>query len=198
MVMPATFSDRKFSAVVMGASAGGLTALNAILPKISDRFTLPIIIVQHMSPDSDDFLVQHFDKRCRLRVKEAEDKMPIENGTIYFSPANYHLLVEGDRSFALSTAERVQYSRPAIDVLFETAADSYRQGLLGVILTGANSDGTKGIRRIRQTGGIAVAQSPETSEVKVMPGSAIKDGVDAVLDLDRIAPFINQLIPSLD
>lgn len=192
------FLNRKFSAVVMGASAGGLTALNAVLPRISGRFALPIIIVQHMSPDSDDFLVQHFDKRCSLRVKEAEDKMPVEEGTVYFSPANYHLLVEEDRSFALSTAERVQYSRPAINVLFETAADVYRQGLVGVILTGANTDGTKGIRRIRQTGGIAIAQSPETSEVPVMPRSAIEDGVDAVLDLDHIAPFINRLLPSLD
>lgn len=191
-------SGRRISALVMGASAGGLAALNAILPMLSDRLALSVIIVQHMAPDSDDFLVQHFDKRCRLRVKEAEDKMPIENGTIYFAPANYHLLVEEDRSFALSTAERVQYSRPAINVLFETAADVFRDELLGILLTGANSDGAKGIRSIRQKGGLGVAQSPESAEFAAMPGSAVADGVDAVLDLDEMAPFINQLIRNTD
>lgn len=182
----------------MGTSAGGLVALNAILPRLSGRLALPLIIVQHMSPDSDDFLIQHFDKRCSLRVKEAEDKMPIEKGTIYFAPPNYHLLVEEDRCFALSTAERVQYSRPAIDVLFETAADVYQKTLLGIILTGANSDGTSGVRRITAQGGVTLAQSLETSEARAMPGSAIKAGVDAVVDLDDIAPFINQLIQNLD
>jgi len=176
----------------MGASAGGLEALNAILPGLSPRLEPPVIIVQHMRADADDFMVQYFDKRCRLRVKEAEDKMPIEGGTIYFAPPNYHLLVEEDRCFALSTAERVQYSRPAIDVLFETAADAFGRHLVGIILTGANSDGTKGLCRIRQTGGLTIAQSPQTAKVAVMPWSAIKDGVDKVLDLDEISFFINQ------
>lgn len=184
--------EKKIVAIVMGVSAGGLAALNAILPHLSKDLALPVIIVQHMSPDSDDFLVQHFDKRCSLRVKEAEDKMPIENGTIYFAPANYHLLVEEDRSLALSTAERVQYSRPAIDVLFETAADVFQEGLLGIILTGANSDGTKGAGRIRQLGGLVIAQNPETAEAPAMPRSAIANGVDAILELEQIAPFINE------
>ncbi len=183
-----------YEAIVMGVSAGGLAALTAILPRLSPKMTQPVIIVQHMSPDSDDFLVQHFDKLCRLGVKEAEDKMPVEKGTIYFAPANYHLLVEEDKSFALSTAERVQYSRPAIDVLFETAAEVFQERLTGVILTGANSDGTRGIRTIRKYNGFAIAQSPETSESGVMPRSAIAAGVDAVVDLEEIAPFINQLM----
>ncbi len=183
-----------YQAIVMGVSAGGLTALKAILPRLSDKMTQPVIIVQHMSPDSDDFLVQYFDKQCNLRVKEAEDKMPIECGTIYFAPANYHLLVEEDKSFALSTAERIQYSRPAIDVLFETAAEVYQDHLIGVILTGANSDGTEGVRTIRKYGGYALAQSPETCEAATMPRSAIAAGVDIVLDLEKIAPFINRMI----
>jgi len=178
----------------MGASAGGLEALNIILPGLSTHLEPSVIIVQHMRPDTGDFMVQHFDKRCGLRVKEAEDKMPIENRTVYFAPPNYHLLVEEDKRFALSTAERVQYSRPAIDVLFETAADAYGTHLMGIILTGANSDGTKGLRRIRQNGGLAVAQSPQTAKVMVMPRSAIEGGVDIVLDLDEISPFINRLI----
>jgi len=168
--------------------------LNVILPGLSDRLEPAVIIVQHMRADTDDFMVQHFDKRCRLRVKEAEDKMPIESGTIYFAPPNYHLLVEEDKCFALSTAERVQYSRPAIDVLFETAADAYGSSLAGIILTGANSDGTNGLRRVRQAGGLAIAQSPETAKVAVMPQSAIKAGVDLVLDLEKISPFMNRWI----
>ncbi|HCY85273.1 MAG TPA: chemotaxis protein CheB [Desulfobacteraceae bacterium] len=185
---------KTYQALVIGVSAGGLAALKAVLPGLSARMDQPVIVVQHMSPDSDDFLVQYFDKLCSQSVKEAEDKLPICKGTIYFAPPNYHLLVEDDKSFALSTAERVQYSRPAIDVLFETAADVYKQGLVGVILTGANADGTKGVTAIRAKGGFTIAQSPKTAEAKTMPGSAIEAGVDMVLDLEEIAPFINRLM----
>lgn len=187
-------TDPLYQAIVMGVSAGGIAALKAILPRLPETMCQPVIIVQHMSPDADDFLVQYFDKQCNLRVKEAEDKMPIKSRTIYFAPANYHLLVEEDKTFGLSTAERVQFSRPAIDVLFDTAAETFRDRLMGVILTGANSDGTSGIRTIRAFGGYAVAQSPETAEAPAMPGSAIDAGVDMVLDLEKIAPFINQMM----
>lgn len=183
-----------YEAVVMGVSAGGLAALTAILPGLAKKMTQPVIIVQHLSPNSDDFLAIHFDKRCTLRVKEAEDKMPIENRTIYFAPANYHLLVEQDKSFALSTEERVQYSRPAIDVLFETAAEVYQDRLMGIILTGANNDGTQGMKQISAMKGFTIAQSPETSDADAMPQSAIDAGVDAILNLDEIAPFINQMM----
>jgi len=183
-----------YEAVVIGVSAGGLKALTAILPRLSNQMTQPVIIVQHQSPDSDDFLTQHFDKLCGLRVKEAEDKMPMEKGTIYFAPANYHLLVEEDQSFALSTTEKVQYSRPSIDVLFETAAEAFQNRLAGIILTGANSDGSRGITTIRQFKGFTLAQSPDTAEAEAMPKSAIAAGVDAIVDLEDIAPFINQLM----
>ena len=185
--------NRNIRAIVVGVSAGGLAALNAILPRLSANLAPPVIIVQHLSPDSDDFMIRHFDKICRLRVKEAEDKMPIENRTIYFAPPNYHLLVEEDLRFALSTEERVQFSRPAIDVLFETAADAFKTDLLGVVLTGASRDGTRGASRIRAMHGLVLAQSPRTAEMDIMPKSAIAGGVDAVLDLNDIAPFINQL-----
>jgi len=135
---------RDCTAIVMGVSAGGLAALTTILPNLSNHLGLPILIVQHLSPDSDDFLATHFNKICSLTVKEAEDKEAILNNTIYFAPANYHLMVEQDKTIALSTAERVQFSRPAIDVLFETAAEAYMDGLMGILLTGANSDGTRG------------------------------------------------------
>lgn len=178
----------------MGVSAGGLTALTAILPRLSQNLSLPLLIVQHMSPDSDDFLAHHFDKLCASRVKEAEDKEPIKNNVIYFAPANYHMLVEQDRSLALSTTERIQYSRPAIDILFETAAEAYLDKLVGIILTGANSDGTQGMRRIKELNGFTIAQSPKTAEADAMPRSAItRAGVDQILDLEEIAPFLNLL-----
>jgi two-component system chemotaxis response regulator CheB len=183
---------RNTTAIVMGVSAGGLAALTAILPNLSHHLNLPILIVQHLSPDSDDFLAAHFNKICLLAVKEAEDKEPILNNTIYFAPANYHLMVEQDKTIALSTAEQVHFSRPSIDVLFETAAEAYLDGLVGIILTGANSDGTMGIRRIRQLNGFVIAQSPESAEMDIMPLAAINQaGVDKILDLQEIAPYIN-------
>ena len=182
------------TAIVIGVSAGGLAALTAILPNLSDHLDLPILIVQHLSPGSDDFLATHFNEICSLAVKEAEDKDVIANNTIYFAPANYHLMVEQDKTIALSTAEQVQFSRPAIDVLFKTAAEAYLDGLVGIILTGANSDGTRGIQRIRQLNGFVIAQSPGTAEVDTMPLSAINQaGVDKILDLHKIAPYINRL-----
>jgi len=179
---------------VIGVSAGGLAALTAILPELSSPLGMPILIVQHLSPDSDNFLATHFNKLCSLEVKEALDKETIADNTIYFAPANYHLLVERDKTIALSTAERVQYSRPSIDVLFETAAEAYLDRLICIILTGANSDGTRGILRIRQLSGLVIAQSPESAKVDVMPRSAInRAGVDKILDLREIAPYINQI-----
>lgn len=177
----------------MGVSAGGLAALTAILPNLSCQMCLPILIVQHLSPGSDDFLAKHFDKLCPFRVKEAEEKELIVGNTIYFAPANYHLMVEQDRTIALSIAERVQFSRPSIDVLFETAADAYADRLIGIILTGANSDGARGVMRIREFNGFVIAQSPKTAEANVMPLAAIKAGVDKVLALEKIPPFINQI-----
>jgi two-component system, chemotaxis family, protein-glutamate methylesterase/glutaminase len=193
--MSETTPHKKYEAIVIGVSAGGLAALTAILPNLSAQIGLPILIVQHISPDSDDFLATHFNRICSLSVKEAEDKEALVNDTIYFAPANYHLMVEQDKTIALSTAEPVQYSRPSIDVLFETAAEVYGDKLIGIILTGSNSDGTNGILRIRQLKGLAIAQSPESAEVDIMPLSAINQaGVDKTLDLNEIAPYINLIM----
>jgi two-component system chemotaxis response regulator CheB len=186
---------KRYEAIVIGVSAGGLAALTAILPALSDRMNLPILIVQHLSPGSDDFLATHFNKICSQEAKEAEDKEAISDNTIYFAPANYHLMVEQRKTIALSTAEQVQYSRPSIDVLFETAAEAYMDRLICIILTGANSDGTNGILRVRQLKGLVIAQSPESAEVDVMPLSAINQaGVDKILDLNEIAPYILQIL----
>ena len=187
-------SNHSYEAIVVGVSAGGLVALAEVLPKLDKDMTLPVMIVQHQSHDSDDFLVRYFDDLCRHSVKEVEDKMPVESGTIYFAPANYHLLVEPDKTFSLSTEARVNYSRPSIDVLFESAADTYMDRLVGIILTGANSDGTNGATRIKELGGLIIAQDPETAEADAMPMSVIKHvQVDHILALNRIGDFINSL-----
>ena len=187
-------SKHSYEAIVIGVSAGGLTALAQILPKFDKGMTLPVMIVQHQRHDSDDFLVRYFDRLCVHSVREVEDKMPVESGTIYFAPVNYHLLVEPDKTLSLSTEARVNYSRPAIDVLFESAAETYTDRLIGIILTGANQDGTHGAARIKELGGLIIVQDPGTAEVETMPMSVIKHvQVDHILALNRISEFINSL-----
>ncbi len=187
-------TSRQYRAVVIGVSAGGLAALDKILPVLKSSFSLPVLVVQHVSPTSENYLPIHFSHRCLLEVKEAEDKEQIEGGVIYFAPPNYHLLVEYNRSIALSTEERVNFSRPSIDVLFETAADAYLNELVGVVLTGANSDGAVGIAKIKQFGGLAVVQSPETAEAEAMPKAAIDAAdVDYILPINEIGCFLNTL-----
>jgi two-component system chemotaxis response regulator CheB len=189
-----TVSQHSYEAIVVGVSAGGLDALAEVLPRFDKDMTLPIMIVQHQSHDSDDFLVRYFARLCRHSVREGEDKMPVESGTIYFAPANYHLLVELDKTLSLSTEALVNYSRPSIDVLFESAADTYTDRLVGIILTGANPDGTNGAARIKELGGLIIVQDPETAEAKAMPMAVIKHvQVDHILPLNGIGDFVNSL-----
>jgi len=183
-----------YEAVVIGVSAGGLTALDRILPQLPRDFCVPILIVQHIGADSESYLPTHFDVRCAMKVKEAEDKERIQRGKIYFAPPNYHLMVEHDHCIALSIDAKVNYSRPSIDVLFETAAITYRQKLIGVVLTGANHDGARGLARIKQYGGLTIVQDPDTAEVDTMPRAAMEaTDVDKVLPLNDIASFLNKL-----
>ncbi|MFH1157249.1 MAG: chemotaxis protein CheB [Pseudomonadota bacterium] len=186
--------EHQYEAVVIGGSAGGLGALDMILPCLAPGSILAVLIVQHISPGSDDFLARHFGRICSLRVSEPEDKEPILPGNIYIAPPNYHLMVETDRTIALSVDGRVNYSRPSIDVLFETAAQVYQEHLAGLILTGANADGARGLARVKDWGGLALVQNPETAEARTMPESAIRAAaVDHILDLKAIGPFLNQL-----
>ena len=142
-----------YKAIVIGASAGGLQALQKILGPLPADFSLPILIVQHRLPTADDLLTFALNESCRLTVKEANEKDYIEPGRVYVAPANYHLLVERDRTLSLSADAKVCYSRPSIDVLFESAADVYLSQLIGIILTGATHDGTAGLKKIKQNGG---------------------------------------------
>jgi two-component system chemotaxis response regulator CheB len=185
---------KQYKAIVVGVSAGGFDALKILLSKLPGDFPLSILIVQHLHPIQDGFYIKYFSEMCNLRVKEAEGKENIQSGTIYFAPPNYHLLVEEDRSISLSNEEKVNYSRPSIDVLFESASDVYLSELIGLILTGANDDGAKGIRIIKENGGLTIAQDPATAKYPIMPQSAIdKVGVDYVLPLEDISKKLVEL-----
>lgn len=184
----------RYEAIVAGVSAGGLEALKVLLPALPASFPLPIIIVQHRNGRSDDFFIEYLNQISTLNVMEAEDKLPIRNGTVYIAPAGYHLLIEEDISFALSADPRVNYSCPSIDVLFESASDVYQSALIGIILTGANADGAQGLRQIKACGGLAIVQDPETAEAKAMPREALAvTEADYVLRLEEIVPQLLKL-----
>jgi two-component system, chemotaxis family, protein-glutamate methylesterase/glutaminase len=180
--------------IVMGASWGGLRALEVVLRAIPRDFAAPIVIAQHRAPDSaTGALQQMLTHHSGHDVAEPSDKDPIEPGRVYIAPPDYHLIVEQD-GFALSTEDAVHYSRPSIDVLFDTAADVYADALAAVILTGANDDGAYGIMRVRRRGGITIAQDPATAERGAMPAAAMATGaVQHVLPLEEIGPFLTRL-----
>lgn len=181
----------EYEAIVVGVSAGGMEALNCVLPQLPPDFALPVIIVQHAHPTSDNFLAHYLDEKCNLRVKEADEKEDIAGGVIYIAPPNYHLMIEDDRTFSLSVDEPVNYARPSIDVLFKTAADVYGRDLVGLILTGANADGSHGLKTIKGAGGLAIVQDPRTAEADTMPQAAIMAAdVDYVLPLEEIGPAL--------
>ena len=182
-------------AVVLGVSAGGFHALPAVLSYLDRTLPVPVFIVQHLSPLSDTYLVEHLQDICQIEVKLAEDKETPRPAVIYLAPPDYHLLIEADYSLALSMEDRVNYSRPSIDVLFESAAEVYFDTLIGVIMTGANTDGSKGLMKIKNCGGLTVVQAPETAEVDLMPRSAINSvEVDYIVPLDELGAFLNMLI----
>jgi two-component system chemotaxis response regulator CheB len=178
-------------AVVIGASAGAVQALSRILPILPADYPLPVLVVVHIPADRSDLLALLFRSKCRLAVKEAEDKEPILPGFIYFGPSDYHLLVEADRSVSLSADEPVFFSRPSIDVLFESAADVYGAGLVGVILTGANEDGARGLRAVSEAGGAALVEDPAEAFAPTMPRAALaQSGGACVMSLDAIAAYL--------
>ncbi|HEX8919994.1 MAG TPA: chemotaxis protein CheB [Pyrinomonadaceae bacterium] len=182
-----------FEIIVIGASYGGLSALQSLLPNLAPEFPLPVVIVQHRKKDADDGLCEYLRKRCPLPLIEPEDKEKVEPGCVYLAPRDYHLLIEKS-IFALSTESPVAYARPSIDVLFESAADIYRERIIGVILTGANRDGAQGLAKIKALGGLAVVQEPESAESRAMPDAALAaTAVDRILPLLEIAPFLNEL-----
>ena len=181
-----------FEIVVIGTSYGGLAALQVLLPALAHDFPLPVVVVQHRGKDLDN-LCDFLQKYSALPLTEPNDKDAIAPGRIYLAPRDYHLLIERD-GFALSTEGPVGYARPSVNVLFESAANVYQAHVVGVILTGANSDGAQGMAKIKSYGGMCVVEDPAGAESRGMPAAAIAaTKVDAVLPLPEIAPFLNQL-----
>jgi two-component system chemotaxis response regulator CheB len=180
-----------YELICIGASWGGLDAVGAVLSDLSEEIDVPIVVAQHRHVSTTrGALAELLHLRVRRPVQDAEDKMPIEPGNVYLAPPDYHLLVQRG-SFALSTDERVQYARPSIDVLFESAAYAYGVGVIGIILTGSNEDGAAGLAAVKQRGGVAVIQDPQEAVRRAMPDAAIAaTAADAVLPLGEIAKFV--------
>jgi two-component system chemotaxis response regulator CheB len=191
----ASLRGRRFEAVVIGGSAGGVDALVALLPALPAGFRLSVFCILHVPGNRDSRLAELFDERLPMPVKEAADKEEIAPGTVYFAGAGYHLSVERDRTFSLSCEPPVHFARPAIDVLMESSADVYGPALAGILLTGANHDGADGMARIRARGGFTVVQDPADAQVPTMPLSAIhRCEPSLILPLARI----HALLPMLE
>jgi two-component system chemotaxis response regulator CheB len=189
--------DRSPELIVIGCSLGGMNALQVILSNLTKHFCVPIAIAQHRHKKSNESLPAYFRRQTDLKVVDAEDKQWIQPGHVYLAPADYHLLIErnGARGeLSLSVDEAVRHSRPSIDVLFESAADAYKDRVVAAVLTGANDDGARGAARIKARGGMVIAQEPESAEAPVMPRATIEAvQVDRILRLEDIAPFLTEV-----
>jgi two-component system, chemotaxis family, protein-glutamate methylesterase/glutaminase len=182
-----------FDIVVLGTSSGGLKALQYLLPRLPPGFQTPVVIVQHRGSNHDSGLCDYLAGYSQLPLSEPEDKEPIRDGHVYLAPRDYHLLIE-DESFALSTEGPIAYARPSIDLLFESAAEAYRDRVIGMILTGANRDGALGLAKIKSQGGLTVVEDPEGATNSEMPRAALEAcSVDWVLPLEEINPLLERL-----
>lgn len=181
----------KYEAIVLGASAGGIQIVTDLINTLPEDFSLPIIIVIHLPKTSDGVWPALLNSKSKITVKEADEKEFVKAGTAYIAPANYHLLLESDLSLSLTIDEHVHFARPSIDVLFETAAESCRKTVIGIVCTGGNADGAAGLLRIKRNGGLTIVQDPETAEVSLMPIAAIETArPDYILSHRDILKFI--------
>ena len=186
--------NSRIDAVVIGASAGGVEALSVLLPKLPASLRAAVFIVLHLPRGRPSLLSEIFAPKCAVPVKEAEDKEPVQPGVVYFAPPDYHLLVDEGPRVALSVDDAVHYSRPSVDVLFESAADIYGQRLLGLILTGASEDGAAGLEAVRTAGGMTVVQQPQGTYEAQMAISALRRGpADFVGPIAGIAELLGSL-----
>ena len=181
--------------IVIGGSAGSLDIILNNLPRLKKKLPLAIVIVLHRKSSYDSALAKLFGSKTSLPVKEAEEKEKILPGVIYLAPADYHLLIEEDRTFSLDYSEKIHFSRPAIDATFQTASEVYGDSLAAIILSGANSDGADGLLSVQRNKGITAVQNPKTAEVQYMPEKALeKVKADYILENNDIAAFINDLV----
>ena len=184
-------------AVAIGASAGALDALSQLLSALPNNFPLAMMVVVHRPASRDSMLTELLGAHARIAVREAEDKEPIRPATAYFAPADYHLLVEADKRLSLSSEEPVNYSRPAIDLLLSSAAEAYGAALIGMVLTGASSDGARGLRAVEDAGGTALVQRPDTAYAAVMPQAALDACVGArALTLAELTSYLLEIAPA--
>lgn len=181
-------------AFIIGGSAGSLDVLLKLLPLVKPDIGFPIIIVVHRKHGTDSLLPVLLSTRTKLRVKEVDEKEKILAGTVYIAPSDYHLLIEQDETFSLDYSEKINYSRPAIDATFQTAAEVYRTQLVCLLLSGSNADGVNGLQRVKAWGGTAVIQDPETAQVAYMPAQAkLHVQIDHELSIEAMGEFINLL-----
>jgi two-component system chemotaxis response regulator CheB len=186
-----------FKTVVIGGSAGSLEVLFQLLPLLRRDLSASIIIVLHRRSIGDSTLSELLGTKTVIPLQEAEDKDPLLAGHIYLAPSDYHLLVENNYTLSLDYSEKVNFSRPSLDVTFESAADVFGRDAVGIILSGANEDGTEGLRMLKKSGGVVIAQNPETAQIPVMPLNAINNiDVDHIFDIEQMADFINMLGPN--
>jgi two-component system chemotaxis response regulator CheB len=182
-----------YSVVGIGTSWGGLAAMSRLLGGLPGDFSLPVVVVQHRSKDSDRLLTELLQDATDLKVCEVEDKEPLTPGTVHIAPANYHVLIDAGY-LSLTLEEPVRFSRPSIDVMLSSAADTYGSAAIGVVLTGANEDGARGLSHIVKRGGRALVQDPRTAEIPIMPDAALKAVPSAeVLTLEALAPRLIEL-----
>lgn len=187
-------NSRQFKAVVIGVSTGGVSALKLLLGALPADFPIPILVTTHISPDADDSLAVLLDTLCSIRVKEADELEPLAAATVYLAPANYHLQVERGGFLSLSVDAPVNFARPSVDILFETAAVAFGPALIGVIMTGAGYDGSRGFKRIKGLGGLTIVQDPADAEADSMPRSALAAiTADHVVTLKELAPLLSKL-----
>lgn len=190
-----TRNDCACGAIVIGVSTGGVAALKFLLGALPADFPVPVLVVTHIVPDADDSLAVLLDSQSAIRVKEAVELEPIVAGRVYLAPANYHLLVERSGNLALSIDPPVNFSRPSIDVLFESAAESFGPALIGIILTGAGSDGSRGLACIKERGGVAIVQNPADAVMDSMPKSALQLlKADYVVHLKELPSLLRTLV----
>lgn len=184
----------RFAAIVIGCSAGGPDALRRVLGGLDAHLPQAVIACCHTGSETAELLCAMLARASRLPVVEAAERGPATGGTVHVAPAGYHLLLEADHHFALSTEPRINLARPSIDVLFASAAETWRAALIGVLLTGANADGAEGMRCLRAAGGCAIVQSPASAVARAMPQAALeRAGADHCVPLDAIAPLLNRL-----
>nr|MDT0251013.1 chemotaxis protein CheB [Endozoicomonas sp.] len=190
--MKDSVAERKYQAVVLGTSAGGINALAFLFSQLGEDFSLPVLVTKHIGLNDDRGMLRVLSRQSTLPVKVAKDKHRIQPGTIYLAPAGYHMLVEENDTVSLNLEAPIAHSRPSIDVLFQSAASVYGPSLVAVILTGANRDGADGIRTVKAFGGTTIAQCPRSAEMGVMPKASLDTGcIDYLMTLEEIPAYLD-------